>query len=142
MSLRGKMVAFAPRKINDAGGDRANPNSDMRNLHVVIASLLLAVGCGPTVKEMPVLAFTKNWELGEVRECETQAPSSNPLSKGLICSYADYTSALLVAGPPAGDITKDTKIFSVKFKGSGRPSVYQNCTDWHCRKTVDGISCE
>jgi len=111
-----------------------------KKLRIVIASLLFAVGCGPTVRDMPVVYFTTSWELGEVKECQTQRDSS-ALNKYLLCSKADYESALALESPTSGAVIQNPKIFAVSFRGSGHPSLYQNCTDWRCRKTVDGISC-
>jgi hypothetical protein len=113
----------------------------MHKLRTFIASLLLAVGCGRTVKEMPVVYFTNTWELGEVKECQTKSPNTGPLGEYLLCSKSDYESALLSARPNSGDLIQNPKIFAVTFKGPGHSSFYEHCIDWHCRHTADGISC-
>jgi hypothetical protein len=111
---------------------------------------------------VPVVYFTDRWDIGEVKNCQTQPakehdePNAIP-SKDMVCSMWDYDSAPTTLGAKidSGLVSKDgpesihlrylfddPAVFSVAFKGSGNSSVFKSATDWKCRRTVDGLLCE
>jgi len=117
----------------------------MKRLTTILL-VLFAVGCSK-VENMPVVYFTDAWDIGQVKECQSQEKPN----RRLVCSQSDQMVRLLALGPYSAnspqvnqfrDLLNNPKTFAVTFKGSGGSSIYKDCTDWKCRKTVDGISCE
>ena len=126
----------------------------MRSTKVVIFALTLAAtalvtGCGPKIKNMPVVYFTRSWEIGEVKECIEPPANSESFNGDLLCSPQEYDGLLLtLRSDPSTESERlrnaitTPKTFAVAFNGSGHPSIYAKSTGWKCRRTTDGISCE
>lgn len=120
---------------------------------LAIVGVLLAVGCGPTTKNMSVVYFTSTWDMGEVKDCGAH-PISHPeaFSGKLICSDLEYGGlGLTVNGEPNSQEPvalrsrlNNPKIFAVAFSGSGNPHYVfaAGSTGWKCRRTTEGLSCE
>jgi len=116
---------------------------------VLIMTIGAVTGCSPRAKNMPVVYFTKTWEIGEVKECIEPPADSESFNGDLLCSPQEYDGLLLALrpGPSADsdhlrDMTTNPKTFAVTFKSSGHSSAYAKSTGWKCRRTTDGISCE
>ena len=118
----------------------------MCKIHIVLASVLFAVGCGPKAQNMPVVNFSDAWKIGEVKECDTHALLDGvELSGNLVCSIGEYAVLYASNTRRFQSIINNRRTFSVTFKGSGAPSMFVQDTPWiawRCRKTTDGISCE
>jgi hypothetical protein len=114
----------------------------MNKTALILALVLLVTGCGPKVKNMPVVYFTPNWEMGEVKDCAEVSADAESFKGDLLCSPGEYDTSLLTLRPGLRDMVTNPKTFAVTFKGSGHTSIYAKSRGWKCRRTTDGISCE
>ncbi len=126
----------------------------MNRVLLTLALLLLVTGCSRLkTKNMPVVFFTDTWEMGEVKECQTEPlDDAQPFSRDLFCDRDEYEIKILMLNALPKERAalesarfrasySDPKTFAITFRGEG-VQFARGVAEWKCRKTPDGISCE